>query len=55
MRDWRKRRDTRNQGVPVARLEGMGKSVAQGEEDVLADSGLAGEKSEFFSILLGKW
>jgi hypothetical protein len=54
MRDWRKRRDTRNQSVPVARLGGMGKSAAQGEEDVLADSGRAGEKSDFFIILLGK-
>jgi hypothetical protein len=40
--------------VPVARLGGMRKSAPQGEEDVLEDSRRAGEKSEFFSILLGK-
>jgi len=31
----------------------MGKGASLGEEAVLADSGRAGEKSDFFSILLG--
>ena len=31
----------------------MGKGVSLGKEAVLADSGRAGEKSDFFNILLG--
>jgi hypothetical protein len=50
---------TNQNNQPVLTLHGyrerrMGKGASLGKKAVLADSGRAGEKSDFFSILLGK-